>query len=237
MCIIIYKPKGKEIPKDHLINSFMNNPDGAGFMVQTEKGVHIQKGYMDNQELLSAVYSLPDLKDRELVLHFRFATSGLIDEGNCHPFPLSGKKKNLRQLDIMTNIGIVHNGVILMTSNRKSDLSDTQLFIKEYLNKLHHEGVNLLSVTMLKMIQAATKSKFAFMTKDNVYILGDFINCKGVYYSNSDYKYLNARYTTTKTNKDYNNYFGWDEEYQELEKGYISGNKLYNKYESLIPER
>jgi hypothetical protein len=48
MCIIVYKPKGIELPKEDILkNCFDNNADGAGYMYAHKGKVLIHKGFMD----------------------------------------------------------------------------------------------------------------------------------------------------------------------------------------------
>ena len=49
MCIIVYKPAGKRLPSENILkNCFINNPDGAGIMIKTEKGIQIQNSRTEN---------------------------------------------------------------------------------------------------------------------------------------------------------------------------------------------
>lgn len=189
MCIIIYKPKGKDLSRDlekNLITSFENNFDGAGFMHQEKGKVIIDKGFMYIEELFHALKKL-DVKNKDIVFHFRFATHGEISPENCHPFPITDKEKELTLLETVCEAGIAHNGIIPFCNDKKSHLSDTQIFIKKYLSKLNN---SLNNPALHELILQSTESKFAIMTNNNVYLLGDFIKKKGIFYSNNSYKKL-----------------------------------------------
>ena len=116
MCIIVYKPAGKRLPSENILkNCFINNPDGAGIMIKTEKGIQIQKGYMYFKHLKNAITELEkqyNTKELEIAIHFRYATHGTINEGNCHPFPLSRKTKELTDKQGIFDSAIMHNGII-----------------------------------------------------------------------------------------------------------------------------
>jgi len=105
MCIIIYKPKGRDLSRElekNLITSHENNFDGCGFMHngKDEKEVTINKGFMCIEELFDALKTI-DAKNKNIVFHFRYATHGEILPENCHPFPVTENEKELRQLEKM----------------------------------------------------------------------------------------------------------------------------------------
>lgn len=112
----------KQIPE----TMFKNNSDGAGFMYAVDNKVIIQKGYMTFHSFMSALKKLEqtyDLTELPIVMHFRIATSGQVDAGTCHPFPIAGKRKQLRKQYFETDIGVVHNRIIPIAS--PDNMSDT----------------------------------------------------------------------------------------------------------------
>jgi len=203
MCIIVFKPAGKDLPDiDTMLSCFDNNPDGAGFMYRHNGRVHIQKGFMTYKGFFNALDKLGkaiDIKRTDLVFHFRFATQGSIVPANCHPFPISSKVRDLKAINIVTSIGVAHNGVISFCADKsKTKLSDTQLFIKNYLSSIPAE--TLFTPAMQELIKQATNSKFAIMGAKQTALIGDFIEDKGIHYSNTSYKTIKIRgfYSTTK---------------------------------------
>jgi len=187
MCIIIYKPKNTELPSEStLYECFFNNPDGSGIMFNDGKNVIIKKGFMNYNLFLTELYNIDakyNLFNKDLVLHFRIATQGNINKQNCHPFPLSSETKDLIKTSIKTDTGIAHNGIIYFCELKASKLSDTQIFIKHYLTELDY-----LNPIVQNLIKHATNSKFAIMTKNQAYLIGDFIIEKdSCYYSNNSY--------------------------------------------------
>ena len=198
MCIIIYKPKGKDLSKDlekNLVNSFENNFDGCGFMYSHNRKVYINKGFMTIEELFSELDKI-DMTELNMVFHFRYATFGEISPENCHPFPISNKNKNLRSLITECDQGIAHNGVIKFCEIDKSSLSDSQIFIKKYLSKISKN--ELKNPVIHELIEKSTNSKFAIMINDNVYLIGKYIEDKGIFYSNDSYKKYKYRYLNLK---------------------------------------
>jgi hypothetical protein len=194
MCIIVYKPNNTPMP-DYgiLMNCFDSNPDGAGYMYQDNNSdkVIINKGFMSFNSFITAIENLSnniDITALNLVMHFRYATQGSINSANCHPFPITAKVKQLQQTTITANMAMVHNGVIPFCSdyNSRSKLSDTQIFIRDYLSKM--DNSTLFNPAVLALIEESTSSKFIFMDNSRVKILGRFIEDKGIYYSNDTYK-------------------------------------------------
>ncbi len=199
MCIIVYKPAGVDMPNyDILNNCFENNPDGCGLMYQApeEDKVIINKGFMHFADLLSAIAHIErqiNIIDVDVVLHFRLATQGGVNAGNCHPFPISKKVDDLKATDIGTRVGIAHNGIISFCSERgvkagypTPTLSDTQIFVKDYLGAMSTYA--LFNKAMGKIVKQATNSKFAVMSDTKTILIGDFIEDGGIYYSNTSYK-------------------------------------------------
>ena len=127
MCIIAIKNKGISLPDETTLKAmFENNPDGAGFMYAYNGSVFIEKGFMSYEEFkrgLVKVSEKYDISALPLVMHFRIATSGNVDGGTTHPFPVSSKRKILRKTSFTTNLAIVHNGIIPISAPKNT--SDT----------------------------------------------------------------------------------------------------------------
>lgn len=184
MCIVIVKPEKEKLPSESILkNCFDSNPDGAGFMYAENGQVHISKGFMKLKTLYQALGDI-DL-NLPFVIHFRIATAGGISQHNCHPFPLSDNVHSLKALNIHSDIGIAHNGIINIQEEAK--LSDTQTYIKNILYPLRDQidlepFQNMISLS-------ANSSKFAIMKNNgNIVLLGNFIKDNGIYYSNTSYK-------------------------------------------------
>ena len=59
MCIILHKPINIQLPDIQTLETcYNNNSDGAGFMYQHDKRVHIQKGFMTFSSLISTLNEL-----------------------------------------------------------------------------------------------------------------------------------------------------------------------------------
>ena len=192
MCIIAIKNKGITLPDEStLITMFENNPDGAGFMYACNGNVFIEKGFMSYNEFKAGLDKLSekyDVSALPLVMHFRIATSGNVDKGTTHPFPVSSKRKILRKTSYTTDLAIVHNGIIPISAPK--NMSDTMEYVAKKLTT--YKGIQTdfyKHKHYLKRIEKEIKSKMVFLDK-NGYIskIGDFITKdNGMIYSNSSY--------------------------------------------------
>ena len=194
MCIIVAKRKGLELPtKEILKNCFNYNSDGAGIMFNDGNQVFIEKGFMDFNSFYSRLEALDkefNLVNSDLALHFRISTSGNVDQGNCHPYPISTETSQLRNLSLVTDIGMAHNGVIRKhIPETRSILNDTQTFIKNFVYNMYSINKEFLTVgANIKALEEEAGSKLCFITKDNMYIIGKFIEeTNGILYSNDTY--------------------------------------------------
>ena len=192
MCIIAIKNKGVSLPSEQTLEAmFKNNSDGAGFMYATDNKVIINKGFMTFRSFKSALDKLKeehDITSLPLIMHFRIATSGQVDGGTTHPFPLSAKRKQLRKQHIETDIGIVHNGIIpIKTPN---NMSDTMQYIAKQLTVYKRIQADFYtSEHWRRKIEKEIKSKMVFMDNNGeIYMIGDFITDKGMIYSNHSYE-------------------------------------------------
>ena len=267
MCIIVIKEKGVDLPKDYIFeNCFENNDDGAGFMYNKNGEVIIQKGYMSykafKKALDKALKKIDDVKNTAMVFHFRISTQGGTNPQNCHPFPLSSDENDLQATYIKTPLGVAHNGIISLTSNGYSSyyyggkvtklkddhLSDTQIFIRDYLSLIFDLNPNFYWENAgLELVEMLIDSKMCFLDGGgNVETVGAFIEEKGILYSNSTYSYKKAailpyssKSTKTKSkNKDclWNRSSYYDDDY-DYDYDYSSGYGYGYDYKSIMPIR
>lgn len=179
MCIAIYKPKDKIIPKDVLETCWNVNDDGAGFMYAENKKLHIKKGYMDFESFYN---EYKEHQHKNAVIHFRITTHGETNEDNTHPFVVGD------------NLAFVHNGIISAVSTAdNTKFSDTYHFNKKILNKLYMSDNRFIKKQHFKDLikEYVGYSKLVFMdNKGRVTIINEASGTwdDGVWYSNGSYK-------------------------------------------------
>lgn len=124
MCLAIVKPGGIKIKQEYLKNGWDSNDHGAGFCYPNEDHteVIIKKGFFSFDSFLSSYREHP----REpMLIHFRWATHGLRDANNTHPWPIMGP-------DGKVWYGVIHNGIISNVPFNK-EISDTGVFTQKIL--------------------------------------------------------------------------------------------------------
>jgi len=192
MCVIAVSKRGAKQPNvEQLRNMFENNPDGAGYMYARDGVVVIHKGFMDFDDYYRTILEERFTKNDPVVYHFRISTQAGVNPQMTHPFPLTSNRELCEELDVECGIGIAHNGIILMTSDKKQTrFSDTAIFITDYMTKLIRTEDDMTDPATLTMIDYLTNSKWALMDglTGDVVTVGKFINDGGILFSNKTYK-------------------------------------------------
>lgn len=213
MCVIIYKPKGIEMPcKQDLEKCFKHNPDGAGYMLPINNKVVIRKGFMTFEDFKKDINMIVknnhiDPTTTPIVLHFRISTQGGVQKELCHPYPITRSYDEMRALTSECDIGLAHNGIISLTSEsnyyggywdnknkkwvqgtrRELNYNDTMTFIKDYASLIIDNDLYFArKANKCELLERLVgSSKLAIMnTKGFVKLIGQFIDRNGVYYSN-----------------------------------------------------
>jgi predicted glutamine amidotransferase len=211
MCIIVFKPSGKKLPKrKKLLKCWENNPDGAGYMLPVDNQVVIKKGFMDYSDFIQSLQD--DYKkygeETPIVMHFRISTQGGVKRGLTHPFPFTNNMEDMKKTRCRCQLGIAHNGVIDLTTEnywrrKEVDYNDTMKFISDYLTLIIKSKDWYKNKDKLKLIELLISgSRLAIMDGNgHTELIGDWIEDNGLFYSNAYYKQDRVRYTysTTKT--------------------------------------
>lgn len=251
MCVIVYKEQGQEFPsKQILSNCYDNNSDGCGYMYAYKGNVYIKKGFMRFHDFWQSLKDTRALYGDNLayIMHFRISTQGGVRKDCCHPYPLSDKMDDLRQLRFKSEIGIAHNGIISLTStyyNKTITYNDTMEFITDYLSLIIKRKDYYKDKDTLLLIERLCGSRLAILDgKGHCELIGKgWVNDGGIWYSNNSYK--ERKYTTTTTpttttlGTTWYNYSDWDkydDEYiDEYEYYYNTSTHLYEFDESECP--
>ena len=166
MCVIIYKPKGVELPSIELLTkAHQRDPHGCGLVTPNVyyKGLSFES-FKRHIKKCSA--------EEPMLIHFRLATHGSIKKSNCHPF-----------FDSETNTFFMHNGV-LSAIKVKGDRTDSETAFRNilvpYIKRYGLDSIELAETA--NWIKGY--SKFAFMQDDRVILFGDYIYRDGLYFSN-----------------------------------------------------
>lgn len=205
MCVICVKPAGANFPsKNQFKTMYRRNPDGAGFMFLRAgaDAVEIRKGFMSYSAFRNALSAEKLSAADTVIFHFRIATHGGINRGMCQPFPLSNKKSALTATSYKTAAGVAHNGIISMCNDARK-LSDTALFIAQYMTRLCPENKpdkRRFDDITLNIIEACIGSKMAILTSSgDVHILGrGWVTEGDLIFSNDSYIPIAKKKNSTK---------------------------------------
>lgn len=169
MCCLVFKPKGKSLPKENIIRSICEaNPDGFGFATPTK--IFRTLDYNTFIKALKRVST-----DEPCIFHARWATHGSVKISNCHPFKKDG-------------VCFAHNGVLNITPVGDKTDSETA-FLYRILPMINKYGLNSRETTNA-INSIIGSSKFALMQGNNVRLFGNFTQLSdGCFYSNLRFAY------------------------------------------------
>lgn len=178
MCVIIYKPAGKEVPEEHLVEAMRSNSMGVGIAAIVDGKVETFKGVTKWSEQ-EAIKLMALLKDREAVFHARVATSGYINWDNCHPFEI-----------IKDQLYVMHNGVFTSLSDTKSRYSDSWHFAEQMKPFFNKYGLDLLKTDIFQgwaQLFCGWGNKLAFISTEGVVLINERAGVErdGIWYSNT----------------------------------------------------
>ncbi len=195
MCVIAVSRSGMVQPsRADLLAMWNHNPDGAGYMFARSGIVEIHKGFMTFNEFWRAVRSEQFTESDAVVYHFRISTQAGRTPQMTHPFPLTRNLSSCELLDVSCPVGIAHNGIIPVTTDRtETRYSDTALFITKYMSKLIRSRADLSDPAVLDEIEKLGGwSKFAIMAGNGeIVTIGHWTKSNGYLVSNRNH-ILNA---------------------------------------------
>lgn len=201
MCIIAVSPAGVPQPDiATLRRMFTINPHGAGYMTARNGRVEISKGYMTWSDFSRAVTREAFTAADSVVYHFRIATQAGVNPEMTHPFPLTKDITQTKLWDCSCPIGVAHNGVIQLTTDRTdTEYSDTAHYIVEFLRYLVRTPEDLHNDAILDAIRRTTNSRWALMDGTGyIATVGDFIDRDGILYSNGSFCFAPKNYSVLR---------------------------------------
>ena len=199
MCIIVVKGAGVALPHtDVLKECFTSNPDGAGIAWYNQRAgvIEVIKGLFTfddfNRQLMNVISRLAllhqSVTETPMMFHFRIATSGNIDAGTCHPFPLSDDFKRLTASKYTCELAICHNGVFKGFDYRPA-YSDTQSFIHDVLAPVFRGRAGLPHDVIAGLIEGFNCRLAVMDLNGDIHTYGvGWCEEDGVLYSNTSYK-------------------------------------------------
>lgn len=168
MCIIIYKPAGKNLPAEYVRKRCETaNPHGFGFATPTRIYHSMDRAEFE-RELKRSVR-----KKEPCIIHCRIATHGSIRAENCHPF-----------IDLQSGVAFAHNGILNIKPIGDKTDSETA-FLTRFVPVIREAGIK--SARLEKAVDKIIGgSRFIFMDPDgNVRLFGHWYKSSvdGCFYS------------------------------------------------------
>jgi glutamine amidotransferase len=199
MCIIAIQPKGIKIKENILRTCWDANNDGAGIMYVDNGKIIVQRELHDFSEFMR-LKKHADKINGNIILHFRIATSGGINEKNLHPFKVN------------EHVYFCHNGILDIDVPANSPINDTQIFNNYFMKGLPTDFCNNSATMQLLEYSIGDRNKFVFLdSSGEFHILNEGAGMwdEGVWYSNLSYKKYDYKNVHEKSNYVPNKY--WDD--------------------------
>jgi glutamine amidotransferase len=164
-----------------------SNPHGFGFAIDTGDGIISERSMSAKKSIARFLELREQYPNGYAMWHARYATHGVKNELNCHPFKVKGEEYDTY---------LAHNGVLDIHIPKGDKRSDTRIMAEELLPQLG--GVSALDNDYVyDMISAWSRgSKIAVMTNDpnaqyKIYIINENAGSwddNGIWWSNTSYK-------------------------------------------------
>lgn len=159
MCLIIASATGRKPADSILMDAFTDNRDGYGIVYLKDNRLVVRKGFTYPE-----FFTDFERVEGPYVVHFRYATHGMIDADNTHPFRVT------------KHLYMAHNGILDVPMVDK-DKSDTWNFAKYIVSpmlfaaqgRIDHPG---LTDSLQKFIGRGNKLAF-FDSKGNITIVNE----------------------------------------------------------------
>ena len=213
MCVIAIQPRGIQISKEHLENCWDNNNHGAGIMYAVNGKVIVKKEMKSFDAFYSHIVEA-SAHDTSVVIHFRIATSGGINDYNCHPFK------------VHKNLYFCHNGILDIDVPKESKENDTQIFNNGLMKPLPYNFYKNNAIMNVLEFTIGSGNKFVFLDD-----AGDFfiLNEKAGEWSEDGAWFSNTSYKRSSYSKAYGSYTWADDWYEGYSKS-VSNSKTTYKY-------
>jgi hypothetical protein len=187
MCLLVVASPNSTPKRKDLECASCNNPHGFGFAVITPNGIVTGRGMSSKKVIKRFLEVRKEFPDSYAMFHARYATHGVKNEENCHPFavPYSGGDTYL-----------AHNGVLDINISAGDRRSDTRIFAEDTLPAMG--GVTALDDDHVWAMVSkwSLGSKIVIFTldpkaKETCYIINEDAghwDDDGMWWSNSTYK-------------------------------------------------
>jgi len=186
MCLLVVSSPNSTPRKKDLQNASCNNPHGFGYAVIAGNKIITGKGMNSKKIIKEFLEVRKKYPNSYAMYHARFATHGVKNDENCHPFKVGGSDLTY----------LAHNGILDVHIEPTDKRSDTRIFAEDILPSMG--GITALDDNNLYgMIQKwSSGNKIAVFTLDpnaqyDCYIINEDLghwDNEGNWWSNDGYK-------------------------------------------------
>ena len=195
MCLLVVCEPNSTPKREDLHNGACSNPHGFGFSIDTGSEIITERSMSARKSVNRFLELREQYPDGFAMWHARYATHGVKNEANCHPF----KVGNSSGYDTY----LAHNGVLDISIHKQDKRSDTRVFAEDTLPLLGGAPA-LDDENIFTIISSwARGSKIAIMTNDprckyRMYLINEDAGTwdnNGIWWSNQSHK--RSTYTAT----------------------------------------
>ena len=123
MCLLVVASPNSTPKKKDLECASCNNPHGFGFAVITPNGIVTGRGMSAKKVIKQFLDVRKEFPNGYAMFHARFATHGVKNEENCHPFKVPSNPETY----------LAHNGILDIKIPAGDKRSDTRIFAEDTL--------------------------------------------------------------------------------------------------------
>ena len=193
-------------PKSHIARAMETNPDGFGMAYYTKGDECVSVFRTLNASLFKKRYAEVCKRDPQktaVLIHARIKTHGTVKLENVHCW-----------CDKASGLVFAHNGILSI--HNREDMTDSETFFRDiFLPVLFYGGWEAAEKAINAVIGT---SKFAFFdSRGHIHTYGQYIEDKGVLYSNTSYK--TVTYPTSSFPESFDSYgrdWIWDSQTDKL---------------------
>ena len=186
MCLLIVCEPNSTPNKADLHAGACSNPHGFGFAIHAGDKIISERSMSAKKSIARFLELRKQYPEGYAMWHARYATHGVKNEQNCHPFMVGGDERTY----------LAHNGVLDISIGKSDKRSDTRVFAEDTLPRIG--GVSALDDDNVWIMAEtwAKGSKIAILTcdpaaKHPMYLLnessGSWDN-EGIWWSNQSHK-------------------------------------------------
>jgi glutamine amidotransferase len=186
MCILVVCEPNSTPSKSDLHAGACANPHGFGFAIHAGDKIISERSMSAKKSIKRFMELREQYPNGYAMWHARYATHGVKNEQNCHPFQVGDDEGTY----------LAHNGVLDVAIPHGDRRSDTRVFAEDTLPKLG--GVNALDddTIWLMISKWASGSKIAILTtsttaKYPMYLVNENLGTwdnEGIWWSNQSHK-------------------------------------------------